>query len=111
MALFSSSRFYPRHKWTHFRRTLRKWKPEVLLLLVRQKVLLHSTGVFTAEQFASDLKASVDSIRQAFHKLNLEGIMSQKIDRPPHDSKRDRYTSAVADSSWQASLYRRREKP
>jgi predicted transcriptional regulator len=49
------------------------------------------------------LKVQTHHIRQILHKLNLEGLVSQKKNKAPHDSKRDFWGGH--DSSWMPSLY------
>ena len=44
---------------------------------------------------------------QIFHKLNLEGILSQKINHYPHESRRNPKDYWTYDSSWNASFYRK----
>ena len=61
---------------------------------------------FSAEEVAKELRVKVHLVRQALHKLNLEGIVSQKSNNPPHDSTRDPWGYG-SDSSWIASIYER----
>lgn len=96
----------PRDK---FRPSLRAWKLEKLLLEVRNLVIAVESGKYiTAEDIATKLRAKKSMVEQCFHRLNLEGILSQGHNIPPHDSTRDRHVWGVGDSSWIATLYMRR---
>lgn len=59
---------------------------------------------FTAEGIAREILVKTHKVRQALHKLNLEGIVTQKKNHAPHDSKRD-WWHGGSDSSWMASFY------
>jgi transcription initiation factor IIE alpha subunit len=66
--------------------------------------VLNTTETYvTAEKIAKEMQVKVHLVRQALHKLNLEGLVGKKQNRPPHDSTRDRWGGW--DSSWRASTY------
>lgn len=89
------------------RPSTRRWKLPALLDAVRAKVLESEYGWVKAEDIASELRAKVPMVRQCFHKLNLEGILSQASNDGPHDSHRNRgmFGSDAFVSAWVASLY------
>ena len=60
----------------------------------------------TAEDIATKL-AKKSMVELCFHRLNLEGILSQGYNQAPHDSTRDPYAWGVGDSSWQATVYKK----
>lgn len=65
---------------------------------------------FTKEDLAVRFGIHVDNIHQALMRLNREGVLHQRSNSAPHDSTRDRFTWAVGDSAWQASVYHVRDK-
>lgn len=65
------------------------YSEEVLLDKVRDYLFNQVTGIVTKEKIANELKVKEHEITNCLHKLNLEGLVSQKINEAPHDSKRD----------------------
>jgi len=53
------------------------------------------------EKIAATLNAREHQVAQALHKLNLEGLVCQKDNFPPHDCNRNH----GSDSSWCGSRY------
>jgi len=83
----------------------RRWRLEKLLVAVREIVVSHGEGKrITAEDVGTRLRARKHLVEQCFHKLNLEGLLSQGYNLPPHDSTRDRW-SPGGDSAWCATTY------
>ncbi len=62
---------------------------------------IHHT--ITKEAVAKIINVPEHQVRIAFHKLNLIGKLSQGVNVPPHDSKRDFWGGN--DSSWSATKY------
>ena len=63
--------------------------------------------VLTAESLATFIDAGLAATQWALHRLNLEGIVEQPTNDPPHDSTRDRWTMGCGgDHAWMASRYR-----
>ncbi len=62
---------------------------------------IHNT--ITKESVAKIMNVPEHQVRIAFHKLNLIGKLSQGVNVPPHDSKRDFWGGH--DSSWSATQY------
>lgn len=90
------------------RPSTKKWEPDKLLAAVESYIKARPEQIwFAAEQIASDLRARVDNVRHALHRLNLSGLMEQRsIGAPPHDTYRKRHGGTGG--GWQASYYRRR---
>ncbi len=61
-------------------------------------------GEVTKEGVAAILQVPEHQVKVSFQKLNLDGVLSQSINIPPHDSKRDFWGGN--DSSWAASKYK-----
>jgi predicted transcriptional regulator len=81
-------------------------------LEVRNLVVGVEPGQYiTAEDIANKLRAKKSMVELCFHRLNLEGILSQGYNQAPHDSTRDRHMWGVVfgrgDSSWQATVYKK----
>ena len=60
----------------------------------------------TKEGVAAILQVPEHQVKVSFQKLNLEGVISQSNNIPPHDSKRDFWFWGGNDSSWAASTYK-----
>lgn len=85
----------------------RRKDPEKVLELVREVVLARRAKMqlwITAEGVSFETRTRTEQVRQALHKLNLEGIIGQKLDIAPHDSPRDMLFGG-SDSAWKASVY------
>lgn len=93
-----------------FRPSLKKWKRDDLLQEVRNAVE-NSVGAssicdrITAEDYANRFRARVDMIRWCFMKLNHEGLLNQRVNNAPHDSRREFPGPSYGDNSWCASTY------
>lgn len=57
------------------------------------------------EQIAVDLGFREDQVHVALQALNLEGLVSHPDHRAPHDSTRDPWADANADSAWMGDIY------
>jgi len=91
------------------RPSLRKWRLEKLLLVVRAQIVQLEAGAhITAEAVATALRASKPMVEQCFHRLNLEGLLSTGVNWAPHDSTRDPWRWGKGDSAWCATTYIRR---
>ena len=89
------------------RPSLHRWKLERLLVDVRSIIQPLASGAsITAEEIATKLRARKPMVEQCFHRLNLEGILSQGRNRPPHDSSRDPWHWGSGDSAWCANYLR-----
>lgn len=90
------------------------WKPETLLPAVESYFEARpEQRLFCAEDIASELRARVDMVRVALHKLNLAGVLSQRDGAMPRDNPfRSPGLPRPSGSShaWQASYYSRRDK-
>lgn len=83
----------------------RRWNIEKLLAAIREIVLRYGDGKrITAEDIGTRLRARKHLVEQCFHRLNLEGLLSQGLNLPPHDSTRDRWCRG-SDSAWCATTY------
>jgi hypothetical protein len=61
---------------------------------------------FTAEEIAWALGVRPHVIRGALVTLNLQGVVTQRVNRAPNDSPRDPGSLGWGrDSAWQASVY------
>ncbi len=90
------------------RPSLRRWKLDRLLVTVRARIKALVVGeAITAEKVATELRARKSMVEQCFHRLNLEGLLTQGHNQAPHDSMRDPWTWGKGDSSWCASYYKR----
>ena len=100
------------HKRDKFRPSLKRWKLEDVYIIIRTKILeiiKNNKGYVyvTVEEFVTDLRAKRSLVDQVFAKLNLEGLLSQGFNKPPHDCKREKSGfSHGNDSSWQATIYK-----
>ena len=88
-----------------FRPSLKRWKFEKLLSIVRKMIVEEPKSSVTVESYASTLKCKKHLIDRCFALLNKEGLLSQAYNRPPHDSSRDPDTWGKGDSAWMASTY------
>jgi hypothetical protein len=87
----------------------RRWRLDRLLTAVRAIIVAQKDGAYvTAEDVGTQLRARKHLVEQCFHRLNLEGLLSQGLNLPPHDSTRDRW-SPVGDSAWRATVYTTRK--
>ena len=83
----------------------RKKRPEVVLERVREVIpTIPPHTPFTAEILAYRLKLRKSQVEHALHKLNLEGMVTQRHNHAPHDCHRAWPWIGVA-SMWGASLY------
>jgi hypothetical protein len=57
-----------------------------------------------AEDIAYQLNVKVHFVTQIFHKLNVEGVLSQPVGRPPHDTNRDAFTGGFG--GWSPNWYK-----
>jgi len=64
-------------------------------------------GSFCAEEIAFTLRLRAHFVRQALHRLNLAGEVSQAWRHFAHDSTRAPSIGCGRDSGWAANLYRR----
>lgn len=98
--------FHCRHcgdKHDKLKPSFKRWNLENLLNKVRELILASEKSFITAEQISTILRAKKHLVEQCFHRLNLEGILSQGVNHAPHDSKRDPWRGS--DSSWCATTY------
>lgn len=58
----------------------------------------------TREELAVSLGIHSSFVHHALMRLNQEGLINQRQNRPPHDSTRD-LGNSVGDSAWCASTY------
>lgn len=58
----------------------------------------------TKEDTAKRLNIPESQVEQAFHRMNLEGILSQAIHRYPHDNDRNPWDGGGF-SGWQSDIY------
>lgn len=89
----------------------RRWSLDKLLPAVReivQRLPSEERRGFTAERICTELRAKKPLVEQCLHKLNLEGLITQGVNRAPHDSTRDRMCPGP-DSAWAATVYYLRE--
>jgi len=99
----------------------RRWGRDDLLNAIRTLVttgrfedakLLHTTHTYV-EEVSWVLRAKPGDVRWCFQRLNLEGIMGQRANRGPHDTRRDPFLRGrgrgdgrvCGGSGWQASAY------
>ncbi len=68
-----------------------------------EKILEKINRQITKEIVAKLLNVPEHQVKVAFHNLNLMGKLSQGVNKPPHDSKRDFW--GRHDSSWIATKY------
>lgn len=88
-------------KRTYKKRTLEEIKKYTLAWIDGAKAS-GETSV-TAEDIAFQLNVKPHFVKQVLQQLNVEGIVYQKRNVVPHDSKRDLWGGT--DSSWAASRY------
>lgn len=92
------------------RPSLRRWKHEHLLVAVRRALTDHAEDwgdqryVYPVylERVAVKLRAPQGEVDRCFADLNKEGLLTRRVNSPPHDTKRDRFGYATG---WQASMY------
>ena len=65
---------------------------------------------FTKEQLAVDLGVTEDCVVRALRQLNIEGLVYQRVNKAPHDSKREYPDPSFSgkrygDASWCGSTY------
>ena len=90
------------------RPSLRRWRLGALLIKVRDHIAsLPDDTRITAERVSTVFRARKGMVEQCFARLNLEGILSQGVNLPPHDSTRDRWGGGC-DSAWGATTYAKR---
>jgi len=82
---------------------IKKRSPEQIYTFTK-KYIINKKSI-TAEKIAGEMKVKTHQIRQALHRLNLEGLVSQKRNEAHHDSKRDPWNNHPGDSAWLASSY------
>lgn len=57
------------------------------------------------ETLAVELGVHPDCVVQALARLNREGLVSQRYNRPPHDCRRSKGMDHGPDDSWMGSYY------
>lgn len=89
-----------------YRPSTRRWKLETLLPAVREVVLQSDImhGITVAE-VATALRAKPGLVHQCFHKLNLEGILSQGSNGLMHEIRRGQGRNSY--SGWVDTIYTR----
>ena len=65
---------------------------------------VHHKGFFWAEEIAKHLKVRTHLVKQALHKLNLEGLVTRPEHRIPHDSSRDPWNGG-GHTAWMGDVY------
>jgi hypothetical protein len=93
----------------------RRWNLERLYAEVRSIILAkEENSSVTAEDLGTQLRARKHLVEICFARLNLEGLLSQGVNRAPHDSTRDPWMQGSCftngDSAWQATYYIVRKK-
>lgn len=68
------------------------------------KEYVYKDSHVTAEELAEMFKVRIHQIKSIMLIMNQEGLVYQRENRPPHDSKRE-YRGEGNDSSWMASIY------
>jgi uncharacterized protein YeaO (DUF488 family) len=82
-----------------------------LLDRVRDFILTTNKGWVTKEDVARMFKVKDYEVEQCFQKLNLEGLLSQGYNKPPHDSKRDLWLFGIngprsnSNDDWSPTVY------
>lgn len=67
-----------------------------------QSGVFNTQRFFSAESIAKYFSIQKHMVVNALRVMNQRGLVSQKYNRPPHDSTRDRWGG---DSSWMPSQY------
>lgn len=92
-----------------FRPSKKNWKLPKLLEEMRSWVLAQRTKgrhSVTAEEIAAYFRAKMSLVRQGLHFLNLEGLVTRRDNRIPHDCRRaNTWFDHGSDNSWCASTY------
>ena len=92
-----------------YRPSTRAWKLDKLLDAVRDHVSQQSDGsYFTVNEVATLLRAKPGLVHLCFHKLNLEGRLSQGHNSVPYDDIRRASRFDHTSSGWVDTFYRKR---
>ena len=108
--MFRTYRIYKRKKGEKLplKPKPKKLSQDRVTQLVKEIVLgIRSSGErksLTAECLAGDLNCEIHKVEYALHRLNLEGLVSQKIRNFAHDTNRNPIFYGP-DSGWAANTY------